>query len=229
MQKRIIYVLIGFFLQGTLLFGQTVDMNISTNDIAEVGEIFTVEVWLDAGTTQVTGAATYLNFDPSILQVDTFVASPDLLIQLPSSFDNTQGFMDYAAGKFSDFPTGDILLVTVLFQVVGVTSNSTIEINTDMPRPSDVNNIDAMNIIGLSPDFNFSVEGSCPPNLIGQNKLTGTISIEDNFIAASEIESDQLIMGNAIISYSAGDGITLLEGFSITTGAELFINTIGCN
>ncbi len=81
-----------------------------------VGEEVDVAIEVRAGERKVDGAAIYLDFDPSLLQVVSLTPGTALTEILERGFDNVQGRLGFAAGKFSQFPTGTFTLATVRFR-----------------------------------------------------------------------------------------------------------------
>jgi hypothetical protein len=102
-----------------------------------VDQTITVTVQVQAGSQQVDGAAAYLNFDPTLLQVVSLTPGTTLPVPLANSFDNTAGTINYAAGNFSNFPSGTFTLVQIALKGVAETPSTTISYNNTNPRQSD--------------------------------------------------------------------------------------------
>jgi hypothetical protein len=78
---------------------------------------FNIEVLVHAGpANQVDTVQVYLDFDPAKLEVVKLVGGTTLPVPLQSSFDNTLGRVNYAAGTFGDPVTAPFTLVTVTFR-----------------------------------------------------------------------------------------------------------------
>jgi hypothetical protein len=87
-----------------------------------LGEQFSVRVVVNAGpASPVNAAQVYLNFDPSVLQVIALRDGTTLSEQLQSSFDNSLGQVNYAAGTLSNAAASPFTLVTIDFQGTGAT------------------------------------------------------------------------------------------------------------
>lgn len=90
----------------------------------EKGEIFSVEVLAQTGSQLIDGATVFLLFDPQAVQVQSADASPRLPVELtPISVNNTTGLIRYAYSTFGNYPSGNILLFTVKFKAVTVSSS----------------------------------------------------------------------------------------------------------
>jgi hypothetical protein len=127
-----------------------------------IHESFQVTLRVQAGTQLVDGAAASLNFDPSVLQVLSISAGSTLPVTIVSSFDNDTGTLDYAAGTFSNFPSGTFTLATVTFTAVATTTNTSLVFSTTPPRQSDTTYAGA------------SVLGSTVPATLTVNELSPT-------------------------------------------------------
>jgi hypothetical protein len=112
------------------------------NTIVNVGQTFTVEVRVDLnqGTnTQLDVAEAYLNFDPAYLQVQSITNGSTLGFVLLSTFNNTPGTVDYAAGTFTAPITADFTLLTITFKAIDAPplGSTVISFNTVLPRKTD--------------------------------------------------------------------------------------------
>jgi hypothetical protein len=91
----------------------------------DVGDMFEIVVEIQAGGQLVDSGNAYLNFDPTIMQVEELVSGGVLPIALGSwEFDNTAGTIDFAAGTFSSFPSGTFNLVTVRMTALASSAGS---------------------------------------------------------------------------------------------------------
>ncbi|HHY58403.1 MAG TPA: S8 family serine peptidase [Chloroflexi bacterium] len=103
-----------------------------------VGERFSVTVRVRT-TQPVDGAAAYINFDPTVMQVAQITAGASLSTILRNQFDNDQGQIDFVAGALgAPFPTGDFTLATVVFTATQATASSPLSFAAANPRLSDV-------------------------------------------------------------------------------------------
>jgi len=103
-----------------------------------VGEIFTVTLKVDAGEQLVDGAVDYLQFDPVHLAVVGITPGNSLPVELQNQYNNLDGTLSYAAGTFSDFPSGSFDLALVAFEALTVTQNTALRFEHVLPRQSDI-------------------------------------------------------------------------------------------
>lgn len=92
-----------------------------------VGDVFVVEIGVEAGNQQVDGVEVHLNFDPTYLQVVNSLADAGSTLSaiLLNQADNAVGHLDYAAGTLSSFPSGAFVLATVRLKALRETVNDT--------------------------------------------------------------------------------------------------------
>lgn len=112
-----------------------------------VGQIWTVDIVVDAGAQPVDGAQAAINFDPTILQVVDAAGNPTaevipgaaLPTGLQNHVDNAAGHIDYAAGLLTDpAPSGRFCLATIRFRAIAPTGGTTLAFVFDPPRTTDV-------------------------------------------------------------------------------------------
>ena len=104
-----------------------------------VSEQFPVIVQVNTPGQSVDGAAAYLDFDPSVLQLVQIMPSSALPIPLQELVDNDHGTVDLAFGQIGGgFPTGTFTLATLMFQSVAVSDDTTLAFQASAPRQSDV-------------------------------------------------------------------------------------------
>ena len=167
---------------------------------------FDVQVWLLAEPSQSYDFAEFhLDFDRSILRVASITnRSGDRLPNqlLPPSFDNQAGEIDFAQGAAAPLPSGDMLLATITFRVVG-DGTAALTLTDTFPRESIVT-FDRANILdGLDggtltaiADKPFIEGGTGNDRLIGDasdntiHGRAGTDTIEGR-------QGDDLLFGNA--------------------------------
>ena len=73
--------------------------------------------------------------------------------------------------------------------------------------------------------------GSCPPNYVGTNQLTGIIAATRNYETNGKIESDQTLTAGdnlTIINYNSGTETTLLQNFEVKLGVIFTAIIEGC-
>lgn len=122
-----------------LLSSGTVDLTLNpAATTVDIGQEFDVTVRVEAGTQTVDGAAAYLTFDPELLEVVSVTAGTSLSVELRNDYDNTEGRVNFAAGKLSAFPSGTFTLATVRFRALAETASTGINYTNDNPlRASD--------------------------------------------------------------------------------------------
>ena len=103
-----------------------------------VGQNFDLVLEVQAGTQLVDGAAAYLNFDSTYLQVVSITPGNSLPLELEKNYDNTTGQVNYAAGTLSGPTSGSFTLATVTFYAQAQTPNTPIQFNAILPRKSDI-------------------------------------------------------------------------------------------
>jgi len=102
-----------------------------------VGQRFTATLQIAAGTRTVDGAAAYVNFDPTVLQVEGLTAGERFGVELQRRLDNAAGHVDYAAGSLENFPAGTFTLAKLQFRALR-SGTTRLVLNGSAPRRSDV-------------------------------------------------------------------------------------------
>jgi len=118
----------------------TVDLRIDPlTSLADVGDVITVTVRVEAGAQVVDGAQASLDFDPSQLRVRSVSGNTGVLpLVLQSAYDNGAGTIDYAGATLSTAPSGSFTLVTIAFDVIGTDGLRTLSFHHGVPRDTDV-------------------------------------------------------------------------------------------
>ena len=82
-----------------------------------VGETFTLDLAVNAPTTGIDGAAAYLNFDPTLLDVVNIAVDPTLDLTLQQEVNTTSGQVALVRGTLrGTLPTGRVKLATITFR-----------------------------------------------------------------------------------------------------------------
>lgn len=97
-----------------------------------LGQVFQVDVMVEAGDQVVDAAQVGLNFDPSVLQVTALYDGGTLKSGLLSRYDNSVGTIEYAAGTLSNFPSGTFTLLTIEFEVIATSTGSSLSLQGGM-------------------------------------------------------------------------------------------------
>lgn len=105
----------------------------------QVGDTFVVTIQVEAGSQDVEGVTAYLDFDPTVLQVQSMTPITTLSLTLQNTFDNTSGQIDYGIATFSaPYLTGTFDLLEIEFQAIADNSSSTLAFQFVNPRNTDV-------------------------------------------------------------------------------------------
>jgi hypothetical protein len=97
-----------------------------------VGQVFQVDVLVEAGDQAVDAAQVGLVFDPAVLQVTGLYDGGTLPNSLLSRYDNSAGTIEYAAGMLSNFPTGTFTLLTIEFEAIAPSAGSSLSLQGGM-------------------------------------------------------------------------------------------------
>jgi cohesin domain-containing protein len=100
------------------------------------GDLFEVELQVEAGQQPVDAAAAYVNFDPRMLQVEGVTAGGRFEVELSRTADNAAGAVEYAAATLGDFPAGTFRLATIRFRALHAGATRLV-LNRSAPRQSD--------------------------------------------------------------------------------------------
>lgn len=100
----------------------------------------TFSVAIHVRTNQpVDGAAAFVDFDPSKLQVASITPGSVFSVVIQNQADNALGRISFAAGSLSGiFPTSDFVLATVVFTATSPTATTALTLAATNPRLSDV-------------------------------------------------------------------------------------------
>jgi hypothetical protein len=109
----------------------------STTSVSS-GSPFTLDVIIEAGTQPVDSSQVCLDFDPVYLQVLGLIPGSIPWTTMTSTFDNTEGQIDYAAGFLTGETTGTFSLVTIQFQATTATPGTDVVFCLTSPRDTTV-------------------------------------------------------------------------------------------
>ncbi|NOZ06487.1 MAG: DNRLRE domain-containing protein [Chloroflexi bacterium] len=150
--------------------GQTGTVQIVLNPAAKtvnVGDIFTLDIEVQAGAQQVSAVDAFLNFDPARLQVVDAGGSPASGIEigtaLPISFlnavDNSAGTIDFSAATFSPSPpSGTFTLATIRFKALSASAGTAVTFSTTEPRQTTAAYL-GTNVLGGTTDGQVIIQG----------------------------------------------------------------------
>jgi len=137
-----------------MLFAQsqrTATMTLSPAIVNQpVGSTFTIDVLVNPGGQPVNGVGAFLDFNPALLQVNSF--APGTAMQELSRSQSPAGTADFQAGQApppAPAPSTPFTLVTITFQVIG-TGQATIAFHRGGLRDSDIFSADTGDSILLS-------------------------------------------------------------------------------
>lgn len=164
MHKPIMKTMLYATLLGVLLltlsaaFAQEIDLNGGVNmrlvlpqTPVAVGEEFEVLVQVNASRQPLDGAAAYLSFDPSVVQVVQILPSSTLPILLQGAFDNGSGTIDFAAGQLGATASGSFTLATIRMRALTPTAGMPITFSYDRARQTDIS-FSGSSILGVAED-----------------------------------------------------------------------------
>jgi hypothetical protein len=101
-------------------------------------QLVSVSVVVQAGSQPVDGVHVSLAFDPAFLKVVQVINTHSFAYPLLSTFDNTAGSVEFAAGNLTaPFPSGTFTPVVVQFQSLASTTSSMISFNS-LPSKTEI-------------------------------------------------------------------------------------------
>ncbi len=119
----------------------------SARTIAE-GERFTLRINVQTGSDPIDGVAAYLDFDPSILQLEQIKDLNRFPFVLQNTFDNQSGTLQFAAGTTqNNLLTGAFELAELEFRALQRVQNTGLLFNSTKPRQTDIT-FRAMSVLG---------------------------------------------------------------------------------
>ena len=126
-------LLLPVLLMGMNAYGQAdIVINPSATEAA-VDDVITVTVDVENALNPVNGASVFINFDPSVLEVQSATPGTALSVPLiPLSFNNGTGLISYSYGLFGTSVSGNFNLFQVQFKVIG-TGNSPLTFTSSGP------------------------------------------------------------------------------------------------
>ncbi len=172
----------------------------TTNTV--IGQQFTVDIVVQAGEQQVDGAAAYVNFDPSLLQVAEVTPGDTLDLQLRNDVDNGAGELSLAYGTVSDFPSGTFVLATVTFDATGATTGTPLNFNTQRPRKTNAT-FGGQSVLDSTEPGTVVIESA---------SLTGSVILEGR----DDPPSSKWIVPLTVEFYTPGTD-TLVQSYTPTT------------
>ena len=110
---------------------QVVDIRlISAITNVHQGESFTVDIQVEPNGQETTGVQTFIDFNPSHLQVTEVIPTPGspLTVILANTHDNSEGTVDFAAGVFTGGSTTTFTMATVTFSFGQCANEQTIDL-----------------------------------------------------------------------------------------------------
>ncbi|MDO6597660.1 T9SS type A sorting domain-containing protein [Oceanihabitans sp. 2_MG-2023] len=150
--KTLKLLILFFFIAGANLKAQTVDLvaNVDAIPPLSVGQTFTYTIQAVAGTTPYRVVQLYLEFNETVIQLNSLTPdNTDLNIPL-SNDTSVPGVIRYSAGAFNDV-FGTTTLFTAVFEVINTTESVMIEhvlYSNAEPNGTGVSNTSAENITG---------------------------------------------------------------------------------
>ncbi len=161
----------------------------------KVGDTFAYTIQVNANEAQAAdGAAVYLNFDPTQLQVNGLQTGQSFDVTLEDTFDNTKGEINFAAGVWDNpAPTQTVELVTIKLTLLQSGGEQTLAFSTTEDRQTMIAG-SGEEVTALSEDGNVVVEPvtiTPPPVITGDRTAHGTLHDDQgNPIAGVTIDID---------------------------------------
>lgn len=188
--------IIAFIASCINLSAQDVDLvaNVNVSPPLTVGQTFTYTFDAIAGTTAYRGLQIYLNFNPSVIQINSLTPDNSVLNVPLANDTSVPGVIRYAAGAFVDI-TGTTNVFTIEFEVIGTGENVIIAhdlFSTANANGTGVSNDAGENITGSTNDIILatlaSEENSFSNSFsVFPNPVSNVLYIKTN--TASEIEN----------------------------------------
>ena len=213
LQFRFKILLLITFISSATMTAQTVDLvaNVDVTPPLNIGQTFTYTIQAVAGANQFQGVQVYLNYNPAVIQLNTFTPDTSVLNVPLANDTSTSGIIQYSAGTFVG-ATGSVTIFTAVFQVVG--TSESVMITHDLftngnPNGTAVGNSGGQNITGTTNDiilstlstetYDFNTSLSVYPNPVND-----ILNIKLSR-SSSEIESIQIhtIDGRLVKNYNA--------------------------
>jgi hypothetical protein len=149
--------------------------------VANVNDIFTIELYVYAAALEVTNVELRLTFDPAVLQVVDASGNPVAMIEpdysalpvvLDNTVDNSNGTIGYDSGKYpAPFPSGAFRAATARFKKIAAASTTTVR----YVAPSNVYYSDATS--GAGTLGSADVVGPQAPTPTGMPTATATPTV----------------------------------------------------
>jgi len=156
---------------GASLGTVNVELNPTVSSVTK-DQVFSVEVRIAAGSQVVDGAAAYLDFDKTYLQVVDAGGNPSTSIEsggvfeivFQNSADNATGRVGFAAGTLGAPPSGTLVLARIRFKALWGTGGANIPLTfvTQSPRRTDVTSGGA-SVLGTATNGSVVISGEQPP------------------------------------------------------------------
>jgi len=133
---------------------------------ADVDDIFTVDVVIQAGAQPVDTVEAHIYFPAGVLQVVDASGDPatvveggaDFDLELTNSADNSAGTIHYAATMLGSSLSGDITVATIRFKAIAPTMGSWLRFQVWPPEKTDVTYL-GQSVLTAWPAAAVTVEG----------------------------------------------------------------------
>ena len=145
--RRLFLPVFALIISGNVSAQNLVDFLISPQNTTVIeGETFTVDVRADIISGSLDAAEVHLNFSTTFLEVVSITTTnllPLTVISIaPLATINSSGQIDYAGGTFSNFPSADFNILTIIFRakmtdLPAPIGGTTIAFNSVFPRQTD--------------------------------------------------------------------------------------------
>jgi len=170
-------ILITFLASGFNTFSQTVDLiaNVDVTPPLTTGQTFTYTIDAIAGTTPYRGLQIYLDYNESVIQLNSLTPDNSDLPFLLNNDTNTPGEILYSAGNITDV-SGTTNVFTAVFEVISTSESVMIEHRSiaDDSNGTSVANAASDDVTGITNDIILSTLS------VDQTEFSNSISIFPN-------------------------------------------------
>jgi uncharacterized repeat protein (TIGR01451 family) len=207
----------------------TVDIRlIPSRDTVESGASFTINIQIEPNGQETTGVQTFMNFDPTHIQIDSVALVGPINIQLANAVDNSAGTIDLAAGILGVGPNSTFTLATISVQAKSVNTLTSISFSTTFPRVTTASIlgsemqrdlIGTTIAIGHTDPVDLDIQKTGAPQIVrAGDQLTYSIGVTNaGTTTATEVTiSDALPSGMTLESASSAQGSCGSEGPNLT-------------
>jgi len=157
-----------------------------SSTVAQVDDLFVLNVEVVAGDQSVNGAEVHIDFDPALLRVVDASGNPvgsitlgtTLNMALANTVDNAQGHIDFSCGTvMQPFPTGTFVVGTIRFKALADTGGGTTSLSfvSRGASPTNITGVGGASVLGSAQNGTVTIGGaSITPTATGSSSPTAT-------------------------------------------------------